>query len=68
MSGNHMKVKIPYRYNRYETIFKDSQDIYITSSDLKEGDNIEIELNCTTMWDINNTCGLVWKTNLIKKM
>ena len=68
LSKDVMKIKLPYRYKKIETIFKDNNDLYITSSDIKEKDSLYIVLICNSIWDFNNTHGMVWKTNLIKKL
>lgn len=64
---NIMKVKLAYRYKKIETVFKDSDGLYITSGTIREGDHLKVELQCNTLWDINDTHGLVWKTNVIIK-
>ena len=63
-----MKIKIPYRYNKYETEFKDNENKYIISNEILKDDKLIIYLQCNTMWDLNNTYGLVWVTKLIKKI
>ena len=69
---NKMKVKIPYRYNKYECTFMDDEGRLIVSSDIKEGDLISLEIMCVNLWEIQNErgtlCGLTWQTKLIKKI
>lgn len=62
-----LKVKIPFRYNKFECEFRDDAGNLIVSSDIIENDYISLNVECS-MWSINNVCGLTWQTKLIKKI
>ena len=66
---NKMKVKIPYRYRKFECEFFDSKQNRIISSDIVEGTIISLKVDCTNLWDIENglgkLCGLTWQTKSI---
>ena len=66
LNNDILQVKIPYRYKKYEATFYNNDNDLITIFDIKEGNNIEIELECKSLWTINNFCGITWKTNKIK--
>ena len=71
-NNNEIKVKIPYRYKKFECIFKDAHDRLIISSDINTDDILCLNIECVNLWTLVNDkgtlSGLLWKTQLIKQM
>ena len=64
---NKLIVKIPFRYKKFEAQFKDTDNSLLTAYDIKEGDNVNILLNCSDIWSFNNVCGITMKSKQIIK-
>ena len=65
---NIIDVRIPFRYRKFECSFHDSDNSRIVSEDIKENDNICLNLELQTLWCIESIYGLLWRTDMIKKM
>lgn len=63
-----MNIKIPYRYKKFECDFYDNYNQRITSDELKESDNLTINIECLNIWKNDGCFSLTWKTKFIKKM
>ena len=69
---DELKIKIPYRYKKFECVFKDKNNNLLVSSDIKSNDILSINIECVNLWslttDQGDLSGLLWKTQLIKQM
>ena len=65
---NYLTVKIPYRYNKFECTFINKHDDRILSCDIMKNDTLDIHIECVNIWKNERSCGLTWKSSLIKKM
>ena len=60
--GNDLRIKVPFRYNR-----PTCKVVGITPvRELERGDKVEIELQYTGVWEVQNKTGTTWKLNSIE--
>ena len=65
---NTIDIKIPFRYRKYECTFIDKDNHRITSGDFEAGDSMSLSIECQNLWSMNGFSGLLWRTNMLKKM
>ena len=62
-----INIKIPFRYNKFECDFVNSDDYRIISSDIELKNVLTINIECINIWKNEHCFGLTWKTKFIKK-
>lgn len=55
-----LKVKIPYRYNKFELNIVDIDNNILTSSNIIENINIQCNIELKNIWIYNNLYGCIW--------
>lgn len=68
-SNFELKIKIPYRYRKFEVDFYNSQNVYITSNKcIKKNNNIICHLELSNVWVFNNFYSCLWIVKKITKL